>query len=108
MRKLDISNYVNTVSTPEGNKDIEVETKQVISEVLFHPDLKMGARDIISMNKIMQKIENSDKEVLLEEQEYHKIREAFEEVRGFNRLHVELVERILDSPVIEVEEKKGD
>ena len=43
--------------------------------------------------------------ILVEEEDYRKLRQAFETIEGFTKNDMELVKRVLEAEEIEVEEK---
>ena len=107
MRKIDLEDYFVEVPSPEGKmQKVKMNIKDWISNMLFHPDLKLGGREVILRGKLAEKIDKAGKEIILEEVDYQKIKEAFEKFKGFQKVHIELVKRVLDAELIEVEEKK--
>ena len=62
---------------------------------------------ISEQNVLAIKLEQcKDDEILLEEDEYQRIKKAVDAFKGFNRNDVELVTRINDAELVEVEPKK--
>ena len=107
MRKIHLESYEIDVPQPDGNvQKLPLNVKQWIQDVIFHPDLKLGGREVILRGKLADKIGKANKEILLEEVDYKKIKDAFETIKGFGKMHIELLERVLDAPLVEVEEKK--
>ena len=109
MRKISFENYNVPVQTPEGEKrDIPYEVKDSIVSLLFHPDLKLSGMELLKQNELAGKILHSeDPEILFEEAEYNKIKQAINVVTGYGRNEVELVRRVLEAPEVEVEAKKA-
>jgi hypothetical protein len=96
MRKIDLSGY-------DVNGQ-EYRVKDTLVQILFHPDLKLGARDLVIQDAIARKIEGSNESVLLEETEYQKVKTAVETPRGYQRADMEFVSRVVDAPEVDVKE----
>lgn len=95
MRKIVVSDYI-----VEGNT---YEVKRSLIVVLFHPDRKLDAFDTLKAQKIAQKIEAAPESVLLEESEYEQLLEGIKVTRGFTRNDVELIERVLNAPEVNLD-----
>lgn len=107
MRKINLEDYFVEVPNPNGEmQKVKMNVKDWISNMLFLPDLKLGGREVILRGKLSDKIEKASKEIILEEVDYKKIKDAFETFKGFQKVHIELVKRVLEAEQIEVEEKK--
>lgn len=105
MKKIDVRDYIVSVPSPDGTVvDIPYNVKESLVSCLFHPELKLGGREIIERDKIAKVIESGSEYVLLEEAEYQKLLNAFETVRGFGKAEVELVRRVFDAEDVEVKE----
>lgn len=113
MRKLKIADYTVTVRVPDKmvpGKMIDVEypfcVKDSILNLLFNPDLKLSGADTVKQNVLAMKLEAcQDEEIVLEDEEYGRIKRAFDVFRGFNRNDVELIKRIEEAEEVEVEAK---
>ena len=113
MRKLDLTNYTVTMKVPDkANPGEEIgvtlpyRVKDSIVNLLFIPGLKLSGIDLIKQNVLAMKIEAwKDGAILLEEEEWLKIKKAVDTYTGFDRQAVELVRRVLDAPKVEVIEK---
>jgi len=106
MRKINLVNYMVQVRTQEGIQEVPYDVKEALNSIIFHPELKLGGREIILRGKLAEKIDKAEKEILLEETDYSKLKQAFETVKGFSKNEVELCKRVLEAELIEVEEKK--
>lgn len=84
---------------------IKYQVKKSIEAILFNPELKLGGRELILQNKLFEKIEKEEDEILLDTDDYHKLKQACEKVQGYQKADVILVERVLEAPEVEVEEK---
>ena len=103
MRELKISNYKVTITMPNGNKrEEDYKVKQSLSMVATSPTLKINGRDLLKVGKVLDKIDDCNEDtILLEEEEYRHLKSAFEKFQGFSRNERELVERVLEAPMVE-------
>ena len=105
MKKIDVREYLVSRSAEDGTiVEIPYNVRESLVGCLFHPELKLGGREIIEIDVIATKIESSEDHVLLEDAEYQKLLHSFETVRGFGKAEVELVRRVFDAKDIEVKE----
>ena len=105
MRKINLEKYVVEVPNSTGAlQPVDIDVKEWISGAIFHPDLKLGGREVILRGKLADKIEKAEKEIILEETDYSKIKTAFETIQGFGKVHMEMLTRVLDAPLINVKE----
>lgn len=110
MRKLDLTDYMVKTKAPDrGNPgrllDIEMpyHVKDSILNVMFIRDLQLSGAELVKQNVLAMKLEQcKDDEILLEEEEYQRIKKAFDTYRGWTRPDVELVTRILEAEVVEL------
>jgi len=102
MRKLDLTNYqwaqkvqnpvlgsVETITLPYLVKDS-------ILNLLFLPDLRLAGAALVRQNVLAMKIEQADGAILLEEEEYQRVRAAAEAYKAQSRADVALIDRILN------------
>jgi hypothetical protein len=114
MRKLDLEDYTVKMKVPDNTnpgQEIEAEFpyhfKDSVLNLLFTRELQLGGAELVKQNMLAMKLEQcKDREILLEEEEYQRIKKAVEVFKGFNRNDVELVKRIMEAEVVEVESKK--
>jgi len=112
MRKLKIGNYNVKIRVPdrmnpgqmiEGEHPFHV--KDSILNLMFNPELRLSGAEVVKQNILAVKIEScSEDEIMLEDEEYLRIKKAFDTFKGFNRNDVEMLERIDTAEVVEVEE----
>ncbi len=77
-----------------------------IVEILFHPELQLRATGLLDQEKLARKIQDwPDTDLLLEEEEYKKVKTAVDCLSGLNRNDVEFVQRIVNAPIVEVQPK---
>ena len=105
MKKIDVRDYLVAIPAENGTTvEIPYNVKESLVGCLFHPELKLGGREIIERDVVAKKIESAVDYVLLEDAEYQKLNHAFETVRGFGKNEIELVRRVFDAEDIEVKE----
>ncbi len=114
MRKLNLKNYTVKRKVPDNmnlGEEIECElpffVKTSILNVMFIPELLLSNADLVRENILAMKLEQcQEDEILLEDEEYERLKRAFDAFKGFNRDAVELVTRINEAEKVEVEPKK--
>ena len=107
MRKINLKSYQVEVPQSDGTKQkVTIDVKDWISNAIFHPDLKLGGREVILRGKLVEKLEKAGDEILLELVDYKKVKDAFETIKGFGKIHIEMLRRVLEAEDVEVEEKK--
>jgi len=107
MRKLKLENYTVSLRNEQGKlNDIPYDFKDAIINLMFHPNLRLSGTKLLETNIIAEKIMEADKEIILEEEEYNKVKSAIDSFNGFTRNEVELVKRVSECPKIDVKEKK--
>ena len=107
MRRLNVTQYMVNVLQPDGTyKEKSYKVKEALINLMFHPDLRLGGVELLKQNKIAEKILKAGVDVLLEEEEYNKAKQAINSFKGFTKNEVELVRRVIECPEIKVKEKK--
>jgi hypothetical protein len=106
MRKLNLKDYQVTgkVKSAEG-KVIDVsgpyKVKDSILNLMFTRDLQLSGAELVKQNILATKIETcKEDEILLEDEEYNRIKKALDTFKGFGRNDVELVTRVNDAETI--------
>jgi len=113
MRKLNLRDYTVKMKVPDKanpGKELDIElpyhVKDSILNLMFIPQLQLSGAELVKQNVLAIKLETcKDGEILLEDEEYDRIKKAFNTFRGFGRPDVELVRRINEAEVVEVEQK---
>lgn len=107
MRKIDLSNYMVQISLPTGeDNSYPYIVRKSFVEGLYHPDLRLGYKDLMDNDRLSQKIKNWEgDELLLEESEWERLKHVFETITGFTKQDVELVRRVMEAEKVEVKEK---
>jgi len=105
MRKLNLEKYTISVRDEKGNiRSLPYDFKTSLIELMFHPNLRLSGKALLETNIMAEKIMKADKEILLEEADYQKIKSAIDGFQGFSKNEVELVKRVLECPEIKVKE----
>ena len=101
MRNLDLRNYQYTEKIQNPVKGIEEITlpylvKDSILNIMFLPELRLQGAALVKQNVLAIKIEQAKEEVMLEEEEYQRVKTAAEKYIAQSRADVELIDRILN------------
>ncbi len=113
MRKLSLKNYTVKMKYPDqmnpgGMIDAELPygVKDSILNLMFIPALQLNGAELVKQNVLAMKLEQCKEDmILLEDEEYNRIKRAVDAFKGFGRNDVELVERINEAEVVEVKPK---
>ncbi len=113
MRKLNLKDYAVTTRVPDQmklGKFIDAEfpypVKDSILNLLFIPALQLNGAELVKQNVLAMKLEQcKEDEILLEDEEYNRIKKAADTFKGFGRNDVELITRINEAEVVEVKTK---
>ena len=113
MRKINLKDYIVKVKAPDKmnpGQEIDVEFpyhfKDSILNLLFIRDLQLNGAELVKQNVLAMKLEQcKEDEILLENEEYIRIKQAIDVFKGFGRNDVELVTRINEAEVVEVKPK---
>ena len=114
MRKLNLRDYtVKKVIPDQANEgqlvgvEFPYKFKDSVLLLLFSRELQLDGAELVKQNVLAMKLEQcKDDEILLENEEYNRIKRAIDTFKGFGRNDVELVTRINEAEVVEVEPKK--
>jgi hypothetical protein len=110
MRKIELQNYLVTLTRENGEVESKpYNVKESVISCFLHPSLKLTGRELLLRNKLAMRIEEAEivdgtGSILVEEDDYRKLRQAFETIQGFTKNDVELVKRVLEAEEIEVGE----
>ena len=110
MRKINLKDYTVKMRVPDNmnpGQEIEAEFpyhfKDSVLNLMFIRELQLSGAELVKQNVLAIKIETcKDDEILLEEDEYQRIKKAVDVFKGFNRNDVELVTRINEAEVVEI------
>ena len=112
MRKIELQNYMVKVLVADDKFEPKpYNVKESMVSCLLHPALKLTGRELLLRNKLATRIEEAEivegnGHILVEEEDYRKLRQAFETIEGFTKSDMELVRRVLEAEEIEVKEKE--
>lgn len=105
MRKIELQNYLVKLTRENGEVESKpYNVKESIISCFLHPALKLTGRELLLRGKLTKQIEEANGSILIEEENYRKLKQAFERIEGFTRNDMELVRRVLEAEEIEVEE----
>ena len=110
MRKINLENYIVTHKVPDNmnmGKLIEIQlpypVKDSIINLMFTRELQLTGVELVRQNMLAMKIEACrEPEIVLEEEEWQRLEKAFKAFKGYARDDVELVQRILEAPIIDL------
>lgn len=106
MRKIDMKPYEVAMVAESGEKKTDMyDLKGSLGACLLHPVLQLNGRELLLRRRILDKIEQAKGVLMLEEAEYSKLVSAFEQIKGFSKNDLEMVDRVLNAEEIEVKEK---
>lgn len=106
MRKLNLKDYMVKRKVMGGDgKLVDIEgpyhVKDSILNLMFIRELQLSGAELVKQNVLAIKLETcKEDEIMLEDEEYNRIKRAVDIFKGFNRNDVELVTRIMEAEVI--------
>lgn len=102
MRKIELTPYKVTI---EGvDKDYDVV--DAIVTILTSHMLQLNGSQLLKNNILATKfLECKEGSILLEEADYQMLKSSADKITGYGREDIELVQRILEAPQVEVEVK---
>jgi len=114
MRKIKLTNYLVTRKAPDNmNPDkiidyqLPYQVKDSILNLMFIKELQLTSAELVKQNMLAIKIEScKDSEIILEDEEWERIKRAINTYKGFSREDTELVTRINEAEVVGVESQK--
>lgn len=110
--KINLKNYINTIIIINDKGDsIEKEkvykVKNTLAFILCHQSLKLVGFEFYKNGKLGDKILNcKDEFITLSQEDYDRLRKAFDIFQGFGRNDSELVSRIYEADQIELNSKE--
>ncbi len=91
---------------PEIEAEYPYHVITSILNLMFNPALQLSGAELVRQNILAMKLEQcKDDEIILEDEEWERIKKAFDAFKGFSRTDVELVTRINEAEVVEVKTK---
>lgn len=96
-----------TVRNLEGvTREVNYGLKESMVEVLYNAALKLNSSALLKQETLARKIADSDNTaLLLEDEEYSRLKLAIEAMQGFTKNDLTLVHRVVDAETVEVEVK---
>lgn len=105
MKKINMRGFKVTVFRDGERVEVDYAIKDSIIEILFNPALKLNGSRILKQNELAKKVLETGDDLVVEEEEYNRIKDAFEKVEGLGKNDVELVSRIINAEKVEIEVK---
>jgi len=108
MRRINIEPYMETIRDATTGEDTELpyDVKTTMIELLLARDLALSASEALARQPLVCMIRDSaDGFILLEEADYKKLKDAIDTVKGWSRTDFEFLNRVVNAPEVEVEEK---
>ncbi len=110
MRKINLENYLITRKAPDNmnhGKEIEYKlpypVKDSILNLMFTRELQLTSAELVKQNMLAIKIEScKEPEILLEDEEWNRLKKAINTFKGFSRDDTELVTRILEAEEVQI------
>ena len=107
-RRLDLKNYTFTMNDQNGIARLTpYQFKDVLVRILTHPILGLNGLELLENNVVAEKVKQVvGMEIILTEDEYHKITDTLKRFRGFTDGDVQFVKRIFNCPEIPDDREK--
>lgn len=102
--KIDTRNYF--VTNPEGGEDVEMDVKDNLASMLFHPELKQGPEEMFKAKDLADKIRASKDFILLDKAEMDRINRSYALLKGLPERFIELFMRIRDAEEVQLTEAR--
>lgn len=101
MRKLDLKNYTFSMKDQQGvARLLPYQFKDVLINVLTHPSLGLNGPELLEIDEVVEKVKEANTEVILTDEDYHKITDTLKRFRGFGNNDMQFVKRIYNCPQI--------
>jgi hypothetical protein len=106
MRRVDLTNYNVRETCPNCGQPVEraYNVRDSMIQALFSPDLKLNARELLDRDDLARKIRNCPEDcILLEEEEFNKLVQAINSIKGYVSSDVGFVRRVLGSEKVDLQ-----
>ena len=101
MKKLDLKNYTYSVKDQQGvTRLLPYIFKDVLVNVITHQNLGLNGPEMLEIDPVAEKIEKADMEVVLTDEDYHKITDNLNRFRGFSNIDRQFLKRIYNCPEV--------
>jgi len=98
MKKIKITDYLA--------KGRNIDIKESIASILFHPMLQLNHLELFRNSEIMAEIKAcTDEYIILADPQYKILEKAVETIRGWSEDSIELVGRIINAETVKAFEK---
>lgn len=106
MKKISLKPYNVMVWNKDGSqKEIAYGIKESMVEILYNPALKLNSINLLKQEGLAKKIVDAGEELLLEEEEYTRLKNALGVIEGLGKNDLEMIHRIVDAEDVVVEIK---
>ncbi len=104
MKSINLAKYKFEATLPDGKKQhVDVDVKNMLVDIIFHPELKLSAKDVVDRAKLADKIEACKAtDVKVEEAEYAILKNSVDGIRGFGKIHLQFIQRIYDAKDVKI------
>ncbi len=108
MKKINLTPYEIEGLNEKGEPaKIPFNMRESLVNILFTEKLKLNPVRLLEQNKLAEKLMSSGDEILLEETDYKRLKEAMDVLEGLSKSHIEFVTRVFEAEEVEIAEKKG-
>lgn len=105
MRKLNMTPYPVPVVDADGKEDqAPYSVRQSLRLMLLHPQLNLGAEELLVNGDLSDKLRDGPDVILLEEDEYARLMQALSKIKGFRANDIELIRRVKNAEKVDVQE----
>jgi len=106
MRKINMREFKVSIFNKDMSKqEVDYALKDSIIEIIFNPALKLNGTRLLKQNDLAKKVLDAEDELLLEDEEYNRLKDALEKVEGLGKNDVILVERVINAEKVEIQAK---
>lgn len=106
MKKINLTPFNVTIRIPDGTtKELPYGLRESMVEILFQPILKLNNYNLIKQEDLARKIIAAGNELILDDEEYARLKVALEKIEGWGKNDVEMVKRIMNAESVSEETK---
>ncbi len=99
MKKLDLKNYTITLNDQQGIARLTpYQFKDTLINILTHRSLGLNGLELLDISVVAEKVKQANMEVILTDDDYHKITDVLKRFRGFSDPDTQFVKRIFNCP----------
>ncbi len=104
MKKLYKLNLAPYAWSMPGQQPEMYSVTDNLAMMLLAPDLKLDSKQALRAHQLAERILDSTESILLDEDEYERIKRAMETLKGYTWADIQLIQRITGAEQVEVEE----